>query len=482
MKTKMTMLYVMLLSLFVQTNANAQKIIIRPDLAVTNLTVTNVNGNSFTFTYEVTNVGTGSLELSRLYFQTYVSANNVYDAGDLPSGGAIFGNNAPVLTHGQTYSGSWTASSSSSIETYHYLLFAVNLRSGYVNQETNLANNTLAKDVAPSFADLVVSSIVVNNINGNTLSYTYTISNNGASTLYLDRFYFQSYVSQNSVYDGTDVASGGSVFGSAPLTLAPGTTFTGTWSSTVSVSLQTYPYLIFDVRLLSGQVHPQVSLTNDRYVKYLPYSFTDLVVTDITLNSFNPTSSVDFTYTVANGGQTALQLNQFYFQTYLSTDNVYDHLDKPAGGSVFATSAVLTTGNTYSGSWTSSAGVSIQSYPYLIFIVKNVYGVVVYEVSYTNNQYIKYIPTLVVQGFEKSLSKSNAFKVEKNDDVLTLENNVDIDQQTSYIVYSIAGEKISEGSFVQKKEINTSALKNGIYILHLTNGYTNESVKFVVQQ
>jgi len=108
--------------------------------------------------------------------------------------------------------------------------------------------------------------------------------------------------------------------------------------------------------------------------------------------------------------------------------------------------------------------------------------VVVYEVSYTNNQYIKYIPTLVVQGFEKSLSKSNAFKVEKNDDVLTLENNVDIDQQTSYIVYSIAGEKISEGSFVQKKEINTSALKNGIYILHLTNGSTNESVKFVVQQ
>lgn len=604
MKTKITMLCVMLLSLFFQTNANAQKIIIRPDLAVSNLTVTNVNGNSFTFTYEVTNVGTGSLELSRLYFQTYVSANNVYDAGDWASGGAIFGNNAPVLTHGQTYSGSWTANSSSSIETNHYLLFAVNIRSGYVSQETNLTNNTLATDIAPSFADLVVSSIVVNNINGNTLSYTYTISNNGASTLYLDRFYFQSYVSQNSLYDGTDVPAGGSIFGSAPLTLAPGATFTGSWSSNVSVSLQTYPYLIFDVRLLSGQVHPQlsvandryvkyllpsfadlvvtnititnitgnniaynytisnnggsilyldrfyfqayvsqnsvydatdvpaggsifgsapltlapgatftgswstdpgvnietypylifdvrlssgqihpqVSLTNDRFIKYLPYSFTDLVVTDITLNTFNPTSSVNFTYTVANGGQTALQLNQFYFQTYLSTDNVYDNLDKPAGGSVFPTSATLATGNTYSGSWTSSAGVSIPGYPYLIFIVKTVSGAVVHEVSYINNQYIKYIPTLVVQGFEKSLSKSAAFKVEKSDEALTLENAIGIDEQTSYSVYSITGEKIGEGAFDQKKEINIATLKNGIYILHLENGSTHESVKFIVQK
>ncbi|MBC7486891.1 MAG: hypothetical protein H7282_09085 [Cytophagaceae bacterium] len=77
-----------------------------------------------------------------MYFQTYVSANNVYDAVDLPSGDAIFGNNAPLLTHGQTNSGSWTANSSSSIETHHYLLFAVNFRSGYVSQETNLANNT----------------------------------------------------------------------------------------------------------------------------------------------------------------------------------------------------------------------------------------------------------------------------------------------------------------------------------------------------
>ncbi|MDB5255608.1 MAG: hypothetical protein JWM14_303 [Chitinophagaceae bacterium] len=603
MKTKITMLCVMLLSLFIQTSAKAQKILLRADLAVTNLTVTSVNGNSFTFNYTVQNVGNASLELSRLLFQTYVSTNSVYDATDLPAGGAIFGNTAPILTPGATYSGSWTSSNAAGISTYHYLIYEVKLRSGYVSQETNLANNTLAQDVAPSFADLVVSNITVNSINGNTLSYTYTISNNGASTLYLDRFYFQAYVSQNSVYDGTDVAAGGSIFGSAPLTLAPGATFTGSWSNNPGVSLQTYPYLIFDVRLLSGQVHPQlsvandryvkyllssfadlvvsditvtnitgnnvaytytisnngastlyldrfyfqayvsqnsvydgtdvpaggsifgnapltlapgatftgswsddpgvsieiypylifdvrllsgqvhpqISLTNDRYVKYLPYSFTDLVVTNIATNTFNPTTSVNFTYTVSNGGQTALQLNQFYFQTYLSTNNVYDNLDKPAGGSVFPTNTILATGSTYSGSWTSSAGVSIQSYPYLIFIVKTVSGAVVHEVSYTNNQYIKYIP-LVFSGFEKSLTKSAEFKVEKSDELLTLENGVDIEEQTSYILYSIAGEKITEGSFNEKKEINTSSLKNGIYILHLNNGSTNESVKFVVQK
>jgi hypothetical protein len=605
MRTKITMLWILALALFAQMNAQAQKIIIfRADLAVTNLTVTNVNGNSFTFNYTVQNVGNLSLDLSRLFYQTYVSTNSTYDAADLPAGGAIFGNTAPTLAPGATYSGSWTSSNAAGITAYHYLIFEVKLRSGYVGQETNLTNNILSKDVAPSFADLVVSNITVTNVNGNMLSYTYTIANNGASTLYLDRFYFQAYVSQNSLYDGTDVPAGGSIFGTAPLTLAPGATFTGSWSNNPGVSLQTYPYLIFDVRLssgqvhpqlsvandryvkylipsfadlvvsditinnitgnlmdytytilnngastlyldrfyfqayvsqnslldgadvpaggsifgiapltlapgatftgnwsddpgvslqtypylifdvrlLSGEVHPQISLTNDRYVKYLPYSFTDLVVTNISTDLFHPSTSVGFTYTVSNAGQTALHLDQFYFQTYLSTDNVYDNLDKPAGGSIFPTSAVLATNDTYSGSWTSSAGVNISSYPYLIYIVKTAYGQVVNEVSTANNQFVKYIPWVFSSGFENSLTKSEAFKVEKTEDVLTLENTSSVEDVTNYILYTIAGEKISDGTFDQKKEINTSGLKNGIYVVQLSNSAQHESTKFVVQK
>src|SRR4051812_42758984 len=130
MKTKITLLWVLTLALFVQTSAQAQ--FFKPDLAVTNLTVTNVNGNSFTFNYVVQNVASfASLDLSRLYFQTYVSTNGTYDAADLPAGGAIFGNSAPNLAPGQSYSGSWTSNSSSSIDVYRYLIFTVKLRSGY---------------------------------------------------------------------------------------------------------------------------------------------------------------------------------------------------------------------------------------------------------------------------------------------------------------------------------------------------------------
>jgi len=480
MKKKITMFCVVLLSLLVQTHADAQKIILRPDLAVTNITATNINGNSVTFTYDVKNVGNANLELSRLYFQTYVSTNSTYETSDLAAGGAIFGNSAPVLTPGQTYTNSWTSGNTSGIQVSHYLIFQVKLRSGYVAQETNLTNNTFSKNLTPSFADLAVTNIAVNSINGNSVDFSFTITNLGSTVLYLDRFYFQTYVSQNSLYDAADSPAGVAVFSSSVLTLNPGASYTGSWTSNASVSLAAYPYLMFDVRLLSGQVHPQVSLTNDRYVKYLPFSFTDLAVNSIVTNTFNPTTSVNFTYTVSNNGQTDLNLNQFYFQTYLSTNAVYDNLDKPAGGSVFPANVVLSTNQTYSGSWTSSAGVNIQSYPYLIFIVKTVYGTLVHEASYSNNQYIKQVP-FVFESFQKSLSKSAAFIVENKEEVLTLENGIDIDQQTSYIIYSIAGETISEGSFDVKKEINTGTLKNGIYLLQLSNGSEHESVKFVVQ-
>ncbi len=390
MKTKITLLWAFTLALFVQTSVQAQ--FFKPDLAVTSITVSNVNGNSVTFNYVVKNVGSfASLDLSRLYFQTYVSQNSTYDATDLPAGGAIFGNNAPNLSPGEYYSGSWTSNSSSSLESFRYLVFTVKLRSGYTAQETNLANNTLIRNIAPNFSDLVVNDVTVSSVNGNSVTYSYTIRNAGFSTLYLDRFLFQTYVSQNSVYDAADSPSGGAIFSTTPLTLAPGAVYTGSWTSNAGVSLQTYPYLVFDVRLRSGYVHPQISTSNDRYIKYLLPSFADLAVTNIAVNNVNG-NSVGFTYTVRNQGNSTLYLDRFFFQTYVSANNVYDASDSPSGGAIFSTgSLTLAPGASYSGNWTSNASVNLQTNPYLIFDVRLRSGYVHPQISLTNDLYVKYL-------------------------------------------------------------------------------------------
>lgn len=407
MKTKITLLGILTLALFVQTSVQAQ--FFKPDLAVTSVTVANVNGNSVTFNYVVQNVASfASLDLSRLYFQTYVSQNSTYDASDLPAGGAIFGNNAPNLAPGQSYSGSWTSNSSSSLESYRYLVFTVKLRSGYTAQETNLANNTLVRNIAPNFADLVVNDITVSNVNGNSVTYSYTIRNAGYSTLYLDRFLFQTYVSQNSIYDASDSPSGGAIFSTTPLTLAPGALYTGSWTSNAGVSLQTYPYLIVDVRLRSGQVHPQISTSNDRYIKYLTPGFADLVVNNIAVNQVNG-NSVGFTYTVTNQGNSTLYLDRFYFQTYVSSNNVYDASDSPAGGAVFTTgSLTLAPGASYNGGWTSNATVSLQTNPYLIFDVRLESGQVHPQTSLTNDRYVKYLTPSFADLVVSSISVNEA--------------------------------------------------------------------------
>jgi hypothetical protein len=118
------------------------------DLDVTNITINSITGNSFNFTYTVTNLGWAPLPLSKMYFQAWVSTDAVLDATDKPAGGRIFGTTVPDLAKGATYSGSWTSNPTVSIATYKYLIMEVKVISGNTVPECNTANNVQAKLIA----------------------------------------------------------------------------------------------------------------------------------------------------------------------------------------------------------------------------------------------------------------------------------------------------------------------------------------------
>src|SRR6478672_1144793 len=75
------------------------------------------------------------------------------------------------------------------------------------------ANGTLKNGLFPlcNIADAVVSKIGITSVVGNTLEYTFIVGNAGNGILYLNRMYFQTYLSEDAILDATDQAAGGSI-------------------------------------------------------------------------------------------------------------------------------------------------------------------------------------------------------------------------------------------------------------------------------
>jgi hypothetical protein len=472
--------------MLVMFHAKPQAVCTFADLAVSTINITNVSGNSFTFTYQIKNVGAATLYLDRFYFQAYVSQNAVYDATDQPAGGSIFSTSSIALAPGQTYTGTWTSNPFVSITTYPYLVYTVQLRSGYLHPECSTSNNILVKYIGCNLADLDVSNITINSVSGNSFNFTYTVKNLGWAPLPLSKMYFQAWVSTDAVLDATDKPAGGSIFGTTAPTLAKDGTYSGTWTSNPTVSITSYKYLILEVKVISGNTVPECNTANNVEVKYIGCNLSDLDVTNITINSITG-NSFNFTYTVTNLGWAPLPLSKMYFQAWVSTDAVLDATDKPAGGRIFGTTVPdLAKGATYSGSWTSNPTVSIATYKYLIMEVKVISGNTVAECNTANNVQAKLItlPLVVVNNAsETGELKSLRAIYNAQDQSLSLSNNDE--QETLYKVYKLDGQLVGElhaGSFIGTKDIALPNLAPGLYIVNMSDGKASLAEKFVVTQ
>jgi subtilase family serine protease len=124
----------------------------QPDLVVSSLVVTGFTLNSISYTYTITNIGTGPANLDgptsgnadNVSVQAVISADTVFEnAGDVPAGGTIIGN-SPLgnLNPGQSFTGSFSSGTLINPFIPQYLVLMVDW--GNVVAESNEGNNTLA--------------------------------------------------------------------------------------------------------------------------------------------------------------------------------------------------------------------------------------------------------------------------------------------------------------------------------------------------
>ena len=455
------------------------------DLAVRKLVITTVSGNQFRFDYTIQNVGASTLYLDRFYFQAYVSTDKLL-GNDAPAGGSIFGNNAPALEYGETYTGSWTSNPTVSITDYNVLLFDVRLRPKYVQNECSLKNNLGVASIGCNLAELLISNISIKTVVGNTFTYSYTITNKGWSALPLNKFYFQTYVSANSVLDAGDSPAGGSIFGAAAPTLLHNESYTGTWSynPTTPADLTVNPYLLFNVYEISGNQVQECNEINN-YTQYIGCNLAELSITSITILTVSG-NTFQYNFTIKNTGWAPLPLSKFMFQSYVSANTVLDAGDSPAGGAIFGSAApTLNHDEIYTGFWyyNPTTPVDLTLNPYLLFHVFETSGNQVVECQETNETF-KYIlnGSLREAAISQEVSGSD-YKFTSN----PLEGLVSIigpersKLPSSYSLFTSSGQVIKHGEFSQDIKISTVGFSPGIYILRVTNQEQAATFKFVVE-
>lgn len=442
-----------------------------PDLAIKNVDIISINGNDITIRYTIKNEGATPLHFSKFDRHTGFSA--------LPNGGGgstyIEGGNFPgapaVLNSGVSYTGTWSFTAPVSLQDNPHLNFFVAQNGTGLEYERDLLNDFYQLNLRAFYSDLVVKDIAVIDVNGYNVTYSYIVRNEGSQPLYLERFYFQTYLSGNNVLDPDDLPAGSADFTVGTIRLAQGEAYSGQFTSNAQWSLQARKFLVFDVRPFSARPNPQHTLSNDRLVKDLSPSFADLEVLDINITEADA-DSIHFNYVIRNAGVDTLHLNQYYYACNMSMDQIYDNADKYAGSATFSqTPLILLPGQIHSGQGSAYLTVSAASYPYFIFIGYR--AGIDPERTFSNNTFVKFVPP--------SSSRLEAYHLETAQDLLTVENATAKKQATSYVLYTLPGETIGEGTFEEKAQINTSAFRNGLYLIKLSDGNTSETLRFVVQ-
>jgi hypothetical protein len=238
------------------------------DAIVGRIAITSVVGNTFEFSFLVANVGAGTLYLNRMYFQAYVSEDATLDPSDQPAGGSIFGDTAPTLAYGETYTQDWYYNPTTPVDLtqYNYVIVQVLVRAKFSMPECTLANNIAAKSIGCVLADASISSVNITNVNAstNTFDYTFTVTNTGWATLPLNQLFFQTYVSKDAVLGAGDQPAGGSIFGNSAPALAKNESYSQAWyyNPTTPEDLTEYKYLIIQLNVWSGAV-PECSTDNN---------------------------------------------------------------------------------------------------------------------------------------------------------------------------------------------------------------------------
>lgn len=141
--------------------------------------------------------------------------------------------------------------------------------SGKITVAVNGVTGTSSADFLVGCPDVIITSMSISNISGNSFTVTYNIKNIGQVPMKMTTMYIQSYVSANATYDAGDQPSGGfGDYGASEPLLQPDEVRQKTQSVT-SPDISTYPYVIFELRNSAAGPSPECSTTNNTASKLI---------------------------------------------------------------------------------------------------------------------------------------------------------------------------------------------------------------------
>jgi CARDB len=386
-------------------NNDRSVVIYSPDMQVTALNVTSFSANSLSYSASVKNTGTAKVEPGTYYYRAYLSSDKFIDGNDvelLPSNAQA--RSFTVGSNGLTVGSTQTISVSQVPATINtaarpYLLFKVDAdgttaRNNLIPE--SLEQNNTASATIDTRPDLQVTSALVNSVSANTISYTYTLRNNGLTPANLGtaNLTMQGFLSADATFNNAgDVALGQTALGTGLPVLQPGTSITRTLTQTLAngaINRNTHPQLALKI---DGQGVIAESNEGNNTLAVL-INRPDLIVSGLQVTNVT-TNSISYRYTLKNNSPVSIDLNgatgfngdNVAIRAALSNDTVFNNLGDSLLPAVklldFPSNLRLSPGQTYTGTATQATTVNPQTYANLIARVDSANQIA--ESSETNN-------------------------------------------------------------------------------------------------
>lgn len=317
--------------------------------------------------------------------------------------------------------------------------------------------------------DVQFNRVTITEVTASSITYEYEIENTGDQVLLLSKLTIQNYVSEDPVFQISDAAAGGAVLSTGSTDMAPGTSYTGTFTAYFTGSLKTYHYLIVQLNYTDGEC----DLTNNEKVTCtLPDpQLSNLEITNI------GSSYIGYNFTIENKGGDTLFFNRLVIQNYLSQNNTYEPDDAAAGGAImsFATQPYLLANQSYSGNFGANSN-AISSYSYLITMVYLSSGE---ECPVNNNEAVK---PLSVTSVTNPLSSEADFVLwDRSSRKFTVSGSANkvLNGSLTYRLYSASGLLLQSGTTAINNPTGLFVHNEGICILIISDGSFHYSKKIL---
>ncbi|HEX9059639.1 MAG TPA: CARDB domain-containing protein [Clostridia bacterium] len=242
----------------------------KPDLVITNMTITPENDTVSDYSCTIKNNGNATIsDLYDVTIQNYFTPSTTSTSGDKPAGGRIIGDRKS-LASGESYTFTFRAAYGKAPSGYNYVRSVIDY--GNLIAESNESNNTFVTSIPT--VDLIITAMSVTPITSTSAQYSYTIKNNGSATIAsLYNAGIQNYYSANTIYaDAGDVAAGGRIIG-VKQSLAPGQSYTLTYTMAHNAVPSGMNYLTAKVDLGSINSVIESNNSNNTFAIAIPASF-----------------------------------------------------------------------------------------------------------------------------------------------------------------------------------------------------------------